>query len=1057
MLLPNATTPQLVTPGALFTWTIAAAQVGSLVVPHEIFGGTTRQLYLRISINDGSMQIPAVQVNAGGADTLILASGQFSVYNSASVDVGVAEFISRTATELLIRFSFSNDSPGIAVGSFSLGIQVTDANSGAGSFRYVGVAAGLAADTLRPWIHIEPNQGQPAQWNAGKRLLINETAELQVVIKNLGTGPLQMTAPADPLNGTFAVQNVASLVLEIPARGSTSWTVVVTAGASGGENSFSWQLASDDTEASPGSGHNADITLSASWGKLEVVFVLDASGSMAWDYEGNPPSSGESTRWDQLYNSVGAFFTELQNIAADGKGQCSVILYPDRTHSPVTAATTFLHVDRADITETFFADSVDTQLAGSTLPFSDPVEINGGGTAITNALGIGTGPTVATYGRFDSSNDAKTYNHRFVIVMTDGENNAEPPLTIYYDDVPGGLVPRSNWLVDKRINLIAIPYGPNATARAELAQIAIDQTDASAGVHGTLLDPADELGSFLGEIELTNAFKKALGTSLNLEFTADPVAQIPPMHVFVHEVLVTPYDRYVTFSVASRGFSSKLQGVAHGAVAGGPRLEIELIRPDGQVFTLPELMQLSDVRVASAAANLAITLTAKFLGDRTDASNLNMGAWKLRIRNLSELQQQVVYHVSVQSALRLSLNYESGRAWAGENLDVEATLDLFGRSLTGASVVLEIVAPNDSSINWLAGQPMTGETLQIWKELMDSRGDYTGISAKHAALARQGILFAGSSSTNKIIMHDTNGDGVYRATVPNTALQGSYKLYVTAIGSTADGVQFRRERGAGVVLVPRPDPKYSIFALDFDMIDGGVMQATVRYKPLDAAGNVILFDPAFSQRVIFHVEGATWTGPMLTEWDGMYTQTMRFPAGDRPSLDVTVDGQSVVLDLPIPSISDLAWACQALLHKGHEAKPGANRHSNPNAAEGNPYKGRRDFVSLGGGGSLYIMPDRVCPHMRSITVVVEPDVDLRAYKVEVLTVPSLRRCWVEVGRSQGVTQTFDLGELRRRHIFGIRITDLSNRTRNPDLTPSATPGVSIRGVGFEPGRRRWEW
>jgi hypothetical protein len=1050
MFLPNDTTTEDVSASTPdFTWTISQADVASLAVEHELFPSTgIMQLYLRVSINDGSTSVPDVEVHAGSGVFVTVPSTSSTSLETGSGDVGTVEFIDRTATELVVRFNLTND-----VGTFSLTVHVTDTNGS--DHRYVGVVDGLAADTLQPWIYVDPGQGHPDVWNAGKRLLLNETADLQVIIENLGTGPLQLDSPADPLSDTFAVQDIAALVLEVPARDSVTWTVGVTAGSDGGEDSFAWQVGSNDSAHSPGTGHNADVELSASWGKLEVVFVLDASGSMSKTYEGETPSQGERTRWQELYNAVGAFSSVLQTIAVDANGQLSVVIYPDRTQSPIVAETIVVHVDRENITETIFADVIDQLVGGSSLPFSNLVQSGIGMTAITYALGQATGSTDATYGRFDSTPDAKTYNHRFVILMTDGLNNSGPKLEEYYDTGSS-----ADWLVNKRINFRAIPYGPDeyatGDARAELATIAQDQTDETVGILGDLVDPADTSGQLLVADQLINKFKKALASSLNLQFDADPAVDIPGMSAFVHDAFVTPYDRYVSFSVGWTSAGQAAPSLRMVAAAATARiLDIELIRPDGHVYTLEELWQLEHVRVATAANNIAITLTSEFLGNRQDPANLNMGAWKLKIINKTEAPRRIVYHVLVQSGLRLALNYESGRAWAGEDLDVEARLTLFGRPLTGASVKLAVQTPDHSAVNWLADQTMDGHAQAAWDALMQSDGDYTGVSAKQAALAAQGIRFDASASTNSIMMHDTNGDGVYRATIPNTAVQGSYGLYVEASGSTPTGVSYSRERATSVLLVPRPDPDYSIFGMDYSMLGGGQVQATVSYKPLDAAGNVILFDPAHSNRVVFHVDGATWTGPMTTKWDGVYTQTMTFAEGQRPNLDIAVDGRIVTLDFPVPSVPELAWACQAVVCLGREAKPGANRHTDPNAAEGNPYEGRHDFVSLGGGGILYVMPSRLCPHMRSITVVVEPDADLRAYKVEVLTAPRFHRCWVEVGRSPGVTQTFDMGELRRRHVFGIRVTDLSNRTRNPDLTPSSTPGVSIRGVGFEPGRRWW--
>jgi hypothetical protein len=124
-------------------------------------------------------------------------------------------------------------------------------------------------------------------------------------------------------------------------------------------------------------------------------------------------------------------------------------------------------------------------------------------------------------------------------------------------------------------------------------------------------------------------------------------------------------------------------------------------------------------------------------------------------------------------------------------------------------------------------------------------------------------------------------------------------------------------------------------------------------------------------------------------------------------------------------------------------------------------------------------------------VFVESDATLRPYTVEVQS--SAGGCgakWIKIGESKGVTQTFTLipsighgghghdgdddgdddcfgafidglgkasgdpallhllDRLGLKGIQAIRITDKSNRLTSLDDSPSASPGVSIRGVGF---------
>jgi hypothetical protein len=137
---------------------------------------------------------------------------------------------------------------------------------------------------------------------------------------------------------------------------------------------------------------------------------------------------------------------------------------------------------------------------------------------------------------------------------------------------------------------------------------------------------------------------------------------------------------------------------------------------------------------------------------------------------------------------------------------------------------------------------------------------------------------------------------------------------------------------------------------------------------------------------------------------------------------------------------------------GAEAAPGANQHTNPDACLGDfTKKATPGFVSLGAGGSLvvgfsghYAVDDG---RGNGITVFIDPDQPLRAYSVDAHHGDD-DDGWFEIGQSPGVTQTFSL----RRHnrlptARAVRIRDRSGQIRNPDGTPSASPGVSVMAVG----------
>ena len=71
--------------------------------------------------------------------------------------------------------------------------------------------------------------------------------------------------------------------------------------------------------------------------------------------------------------------------------------------------------------------------------------------------------------------------------------------------------------------------------------------------------------------------------------------------------------------------------------------------------------------------------------------------------------------------------------------------------------------------------------------------------------------------------------------------------------------------------------------------------------------------------------------------------------------------------------------------------------------------------------------------------------DPRAFRLEALD--TSRRVWVSVGESRGGTTTFRLAESGLVATPALRITDLSERSRDRDGRVLANPGVNVRGIG----------
>ena len=104
-------------------------------------------------------------------------------------------------------------------------------------------------------------------------------------------------------------------------------------------------------------------------------------------------------------------------------------------------------------------------------------------------------------------------------------------------------------------------------------------------------------------------------------------------------------------------------------------------------------------------------------------------------------------------------------------------------------------------------------------------------------------------------------------------------------------------------------------------------------------------------------------------------------------VSVWVLGTTLLKNLELPNLSEIVFADKVIgFRAGGEAIKGANKHGDPAQVLGDVTAKPDDaFVSLGAYGELAVAVPRLPSDPHEITVFVRPDVDLRAYRVEVTT------------------------------------------------------------------------
>ena len=111
--------------------------------------------------------------------------------------------------------------------------------------------------------------------------------------------------------------------------------------------------------------------------------------------------------------------------------------------------------------------------------------------------------------------------------------------------------------------------------------------------------------------------------------------------------------------------------------------------------------------------------------------------------------------------------------------------------------------------NWLAALKVTSAEMTAAKATLLE--DANALTVKTAALQRRGQVFSKFPSVRTVAMTDPDNDGAYQATFSQTTTPGTFDFQVTAVGATAEGVPFRREKRAQVQVDVRPAPEFTIW------------------------------------------------------------------------------------------------------------------------------------------------------------------------------------------------------------------------------------------------------
>ncbi len=908
-------------------------------------------------------------------------------------------------------------------------------NNAISNREFVWVGADNLAESSQPWMELAQDLNVDSVLG-GDILLTGQSTLIALSVTNKGTGPLTITDVVGPLVGSdFEITTVPAA--PIGSNACDDIMLQFNAPASSGESTFDYNVSSDDataTVAIPTATHNERVALSGTAGKLEVIMVLDASGSMAYFPDGSAPGvSVSDMRWGHM-RSAAEGFLDLLSAFADDLGRVGVVLFPD-----IVTGVPDPNIADANVLQAAIDIPADVQPIKDLLNAHIPTA-GVGNTPLGFGIGTAMGTAAGSFGEFLGTQDDVDFNPRWMVVMSDGFHNLNPPPpTDFY-----GLASVPTSFRGKNIKVIPVSYGnvgavnwPPDPAQMEALRTESDGIFVDAGPNDTGVDPLGDLG-----LNVHKSFRSAITTGLFLDPTIDPGVVLTSSNSEVRrDVSVLPYDTKVCF-------------IVNWVTDNEERVDVVIVTPDCRLITASVAREDSDIKYSNGARYQMFTFNSDFL--RNYDSDPRDGTWKL-VASADALKEgdsePLEYEIITQSRLRMRLNPGKHKYYAGDNLEISAKLTLDGKPIRNAAVSMRSQAPGNFFNNWFSQRRITPQ------EFNDSRAELgaveaTGIAIKSHALAVKGQVFKGFTNTATTTMTDPNDEGLYSASISSSTVPGTYTFNVIATGETEDGVRFRREQRLQLYLDVRPLPDFTLVDVVYGLLDDNrlLRSAEITVCPLDQFGNVVLVDPEINPSVILNARGGELSGPLLGNLDGSYTQQLIYAEDTRPAFDLEVGGAEVIQAFETAPLNNISYADKLIDFKqGPELEKGANLHTDPRAALGD-FLGKDSFVSLGARGSitLGLIGERFLAQGKDdITVIVRSDPEssapLRSYEVQAQV--SGADNWVSLGQSAGTTQSFSLKAGGLEKADAIRIVDTSGVLID-NLKASNAPGVSIMGVGF---------
>lgn len=587
---------------------------------------------------------------------------------------------------------------------------------------------------------------------------------------------------------------------------------------------------------------------------LDVVLVIDKSGSMGWSLPGGSP--GE-TRWSRLTSAVGQFMAlwkQAGDPRVEGSDEDRVgLVFFNQSAEDANLSSGSIFKSRG---------AAPAGWANTTPPPSDIVSAAIAARSPGGSTSIGAGLQRA-YDRWHAIPTGQR-NDATILLFTDGEQNTAPLVTDTSGSPP--LMLNGMKLAGWSVPILTIGLGAPTGPFADL----LDQIGNETGGHarittgGLSLDTqfADQLVQLLKGNTLSLMAREQ--ETLPASGAGTPLA-----------TLVDGSVKRVTFVLGWSG-----QGAQHA-------LKLRILQPDG-----------------SLVKPIASTMGDYYVVESVDIpSSGPTGTWKVQALGPSSstyfeaartvaVSPTIPYHLSsyaVEGRLHYRLSIVSPKLGTGKPVVLRAELSYNGKPLDKLKQGSIRVTPERPPEN-------LGNILALFRVKVDAQsggGDtQSPVNAKIDQLARTSKLFeriTPRALSNSLVMTD-QGNGVYQASFDPTTVGGQYRFRVTFNFDDPRTGHIERTEVLERQVPVRPTMAASLVQLKRSP---GASSAQVLITPKDNYGNLV--GPGYPNYFKVQLSGA---GKVATPSDPVLTGTYTFnitglgPKED-PHIKISFRGQAL--------------------------------------------------------------------------------------------------------------------------------------------------------------------